>query len=152
MLVTHTPIGELRARPMAIAAVDDDCRVWFFSASSSGKMHEIEDHSQVNVVCQKDQDVFISISGRARMNRDRAKIDELWNEFYRVWFPRGKNDADLVLLSIEPQEGEYWDNEGFNKVKMFFEAAKAYATRSQPHVTEGDQHAKVVLDTHAPGV
>jgi general stress protein 26 len=149
MLVTQTGIGELRARPMAITRIDDDCRIWFFSGKASGKMHELEDHSQVNIACQQENGIYLSISGRAIVNRDPAKIEELWNDIYKTWFPQGKDDPDLALISIEPEEGEYWDNEGFNKIKYLFETAKAIATGQRPHIIEGEQHAKVVLEGSA---
>lgn len=145
MFVTHTPAGDLRARPMAIARVEENCRVWFFSSVDSGKVHEIETDTHVNVVCQKERDIYLSLSGTATLTRDRAKIDDLWKETYKVWFPKGKDDPELVLVSVEPEEGEFWDEEGFKKIKYLFEAAKALATGTTPKIDEGDQHAKVHL-------
>jgi general stress protein 26 len=145
MLVTHTGEGGLRGRPMAIAQVDEDCRVWFFSLHESGKVHEIETSPQVAVTCQKDRDVYLSITGSAILSRDRTKIEEMWNESYKVWFPEGKDDPDLVLIGVEPQEGEYWDQEGTNKLQYLFESARAYATGTRPKIEEGDQHGKVQL-------
>jgi general stress protein 26 len=145
MLVTHTASGELRARPMAIAKIDDSCRVWFLTSVESGKVHEIESDTHVNVVCQKERSLFVSLSGLARLNRDRAKVEEVWKEVYKVWFPKGKDDPELALVSVEPSEGEYWDDEGFKKIKYLFEAAKAYASGTKPQVDEGEQHGKVHL-------
>jgi general stress protein 26 len=145
MLVTHTAAGGLRARPMAIARVEDTCRVWFFTSVASGKVHEIETDTHVNVVCQKERDIYLSLSGIATLRRDRAKIEELWQETYKVWFPGGKDDPELALVSVEPQDGEFWDEEGFKKIKYLFEAAKAYATGTTPQIAEGEQHAKVNL-------
>jgi general stress protein 26 len=147
MLVTHTAGGDLRARPMAIALVEENCRVWFFTSVSSGKVHEIETDTHVNVVCQKERDIYLSLSGTATLRRDRAKIDELWKEVYKVWFPNGKDDPELALVSVEPEEGEYWDQEGFKKIKNLFEAARAYATRTTPHTADAEQHAKVHLQS-----
>lgn len=145
MLVTRTPEGELRGRPMAIVKIEDDCRVWFFTANRAGKVHEIEDDSQVVVTCQDEHSTYLSISGRARVTSDREKISELWRDSFKAWFPEGKDDPEIALICIEPEEGEYWDNEGFNRVKYLFETAKALATGSKPRVREGEQHAKVSL-------
>ena len=90
MLVTHTADHQLRARPMAIAQVEEGCRVWFFTGVESGKVHEIETDTHVSVVCQNDRDVYLSLSGTARLNRDRAKVDELWTEPLKTWFPEGQ--------------------------------------------------------------
>lgn len=145
MLVTHTAEGDLRARPMAIAHVDEDCRVWFFTSAVSGKVHEIESDTHVSLVCQKEHQLYLSLSGIARLSRDRAKVEAYWKETFKVWFPGGQNDPDLALMSIEPATGEYWDEEGFKKIKYLFEAARAYATGTTPHIDEGEQHAKVLL-------
>ena len=79
------------------------------------------------------------------VRRDRAKIDEFWKEVYKVWFPKGKEDPELTLVAVEPSEGEYWDDEGFKRIKYLFEAAKAYATGTKPEIDEGEEHAKVRL-------
>ena len=70
MLVTHTAEGELRARPMAIAQIEENCRVWFFTGLESGKVHEIETDTHVGIVCQRDRDVYLSLSGLARLSRE----------------------------------------------------------------------------------
>jgi general stress protein 26 len=145
MLVTHTGGGDLRARPMAIAQVEPNCRVWFFTGVESGKVHEIETDTHVSVVCQRDRDIYLSLSGLATLSRDRAKIDELWTEELKTWFPKGKEDPNVGLMAVQPEVGEYWDQEGFNKIKYLFEAAKAYATGTTPKVEEGDQHGKIAL-------
>lgn len=145
MLVTHSDDGELRARPMAIAKVDDNCRVWFLTLAESGKVHEIDVDKRVNVTCQRERDLFLSLTGRGDLDRDRAKLEELWKEEYKVWFPEGKDDPHLVLLAVEPEEGEYWDQEGMKKLKYLFESAKALATGTRPKIDEGEQHGRVRL-------
>ena len=32
----------------------------------------------------------------------------------------------MVLLKIKPSRGKYWDNNGTNRVRYLYEAAKAY--------------------------
>ena len=39
-------------------------------------------------------------------------IAELWKEPFRVWFPGGKEDATISLISVHPQGAEYWDSQG----------------------------------------
>jgi general stress protein 26 len=145
MLVTHTEDGNLRARPMAVAQVEEHCTIWFLSLHESGKVHELEIDPRVAVTCQKDSSTYLSLTGRATLSRERSKIEELWKEPYKVWFPRGKNDPDLILIGIQPAEGEYWDQGGVNKLKYLFEAAKAYSTGTRPHIEEGELHGRVRL-------
>lgn len=145
MLVTHADLGRLRARPMAIAQVEDDCRVWFITGAETAKTHEIEANTRVHIVCQDDRSAYLSLSGYADLVRDRVKIGELWQEPFRVWFPEGKDDPNIELIVVRTEEGEFWDNEGFNKIKYLFESAKAYATGTTPKVKEGEQHGVVRL-------
>jgi len=144
MLISRTPEGQLRGRPMAVAHVDEDCQIWFFSSIESGKVHEIECDSHVSVVCQR-HDLFLSLSGQAGVSRERAKMVELWKESFKPWFPRGPEDDGIALVSVKPSEGEYWDGEGFNKIKYLFQTAHAFATGSPIRIEEGEQHAKVHL-------
>lgn len=145
MLVTHTPENELRARPMAIARVDESCRVWFFTSIESGKVHEIETDTHVSVVCQRDRELYLSLTGAATLDRDRQKAREFWKESFKVWFPGGADDPNLALVAVEPETGEYWDTEGFKKIKYLLEAARAYTTGTTPKIEEGEQHGKVPL-------
>jgi general stress protein 26 len=35
----------------------------------------------------------------------------------RAYFPNGKDDPELVLLQVQAEEGEYWDNQGAQGLK-----------------------------------
>ncbi len=145
MLVTHAGADRLRARPMAVAKVEEDGRVWFLTDVDSAKAHEIETDTRVHLVCQHDRSAYLSLSGHADLVRDRVKVDEVWQAPFKVWFPGGKDDPKLVLIAVRPEEGEYWDNEGVNKLKYLFGALKAYATHTTPEIAEGRQHGQVSL-------
>ncbi len=144
MLVTHGKDGRLRARPMAVARVDEDGGLWFFSDTDSAKIHEIEADTAVHIVCQDDRSAYLSMSGRAQLRDDFHLIAQLWQEPFRVWFPGGADDPNIKLIRVHPAQGEYWDTTGFQKIKYLFEAAKAYATGETPKVAEGEQHGRVV--------
>ncbi len=143
MLVTRSPDGQLRCRPMAIALTEEDSNLWFVTSQASGKVDEIAADPQVCVAMQSGRR-FLSLSGRATLSRDRAKIDELWNEAWKVWFPQGKTDPSLTLLHVAAEEGEYWDNSGFNGLKYLFQAGKAYLAGTRPEIDE-EIHQKVQL-------
>jgi general stress protein 26 len=145
MLVTHAGAGELRARPMAIADVEAGGRVWFITSVDTAKVHEIESDTGVHLVCLKEHSAYLSISGRASLSRDRARIERVWQEPFKVWFPKGKDDPEIALIAVTPEEVEFWDNQGLNRVGYLFESAKAYVTGSKPQVKEGEEHAFVKL-------
>jgi general stress protein 26 len=144
MLVTHAQ-GAMHSRPMAIARIEPNCQLWFFSGRDSSKADEIENNPDVLIVCQADHSRYLSISGRAALVRDRTVAAELWRESYRTWFPQGIDDPNLVLISVHIRDAEYWDNQGIKGIRYLFEAAKAYATGTTPDIREGEQHGKVRL-------
>lgn len=143
MLVTHGSQGSLHARPMALATIDEDCTIWFITQRESAKAHEVESDTRVQIICQKDFSAYISLSGHATLVDDRAKVEEIWKETFKIWFPEGKNDPEIVLISVIPADGEYWDNSGFNKVRYMVESATAYMTGRKPVVKEGREHGVV---------
>lgn len=148
MLITHAGNNNLHGRPMAVAQLEEfpqGCDLWFVTSYDTPKMDEIRSNSQVLVTFQNRNDQFLSLSGRAELVRDRQKVDELWQEPFKVWFPEGKDDPNLVLIQVHASQGEYWDNGGLNKISFLFEAMKAYTTGDTPNVKEGAQHGKVQL-------
>ena len=130
------------ARPMAIAQVEQNCDIWFLTDRASGKIREAKENPlQGLVVCQSSS-AFVSVTGTLEVSRDRAKLDELWNDMYKTWFPQGKEDPNLVLLRLAPTAGEWWDERGVNKVKYLVESVKAFATGTRPDV-DPSQHGRV---------
>lgn len=145
VLITHDQHSALRARPMMVAQIDEQCDLWFITGEDSAKLHEIESDTRVQVICQNGKTSCISIAGRASLHRDRTKIRDLWKAAYRVWFPKGVEDPNIVLIRVAGEQGEYWDNTGMNQVTYAYRAMKALATGTTPEVTEGKQHGHVEL-------
>lgn len=143
MLVTKTPEGSLHARPMAIADCNDVGVMWFVTQQSSGKVSELQQDHDVLVTLQSSRK-FATVCGRASIQKDKAKLDEVWNEAWKVWFPKGKSDPDICLIRVEPTEGEYWDNSGAEGLKYMLRAGKAYVQGKQPEL-DSKVHASVKL-------
>jgi general stress protein 26 len=126
MLVTERD-SQLRSRPMAIAQSTDNGRLWFVTSVDSGKLDEITENPHVNVAMQANRK-FLSVSGTTRTTRDPGKIDELWSDSLGLWFEKGRNDPELILLEVVPTYAEYWDRSGFEAARFVFEAAKSAVT------------------------
>ncbi len=145
MLITHTTGQNFQARPMAVAEVEDDGRVWFITGADTLKVHQIEADACVHFIAQQGDSAFISLTGRAALSNDRQKIGELWKEPFRVWFPGGRDDPNVELISLRAETGEFWDAGGVNRITYMWEAAKAYITGSTPKPHEGELHGTVKL-------
>ena len=79
--------------------------------SDSAKVYEMKKDSQVNLsYSNPDSNVYASVSGKANAYRDQAKIDELWSEPMRGWFPKGKDDPNITILKVTIDKAEYWDS------------------------------------------
>jgi general stress protein 26 len=139
MLVTRTPEGAVRARPLSIAEKTGDGTLYFSTAIESGKVHDLEHDARAAVVLQA-TGKYLSLSGEARLQRDRTLIQQLWSEAWRVWFPKGPDDPSLCLVVFEPHEADYWDAAGATGLKYFFELAKAYVTHTRPGSDRDERH------------
>lgn len=135
MLVTKTDSGSLNARPMAVAEATTDGKLWFVTERASGKIADLMLDREVAVTMQS-SGKFVTLSGQCRVIDDRAKVEELWRETWKIWFPGGKSDPSIVLLKIEPTHGEYWDNQGFSGLKYLFNAGKAYLQGERAEVSD----------------
>ena len=139
MLTTVEADGSLHSRPMATQQVEFDGDLWFFTGASAHKVHDIEQNPQVNVAfANPDDQSYVSMSGRAHLVLNRQKAEELWNPFYRTWFPDGLDDPDLALLKINVESAEYWDSPS-SAVVHLFGVAKAMVTGERPEPGDNEK-------------
>jgi general stress protein 26 len=125
MLVTKNDDGSLNARPMAVAEATDAGELWFVTDRNSGKIADLMLDRDVAITMQSSRK-FVALSGECRVVDDQAKIESLWRELWKVWFPKGTADPSIVLLKVEPARGEYWDNSGMAGLKYLIKAGTAY--------------------------
>jgi len=142
MFTTATEEGSLRSRPMSTQKTEFDGSLWFFSDIDSGKMFEVEQDRHVNLAYAEPQNQrYISVSGRATISRDKAKIKELWSPAIKAWYPEGPDDPKIALIRVDVDQAEYWDNPN-NKVVTLIGFIKA--TMTGERYMPGD-HAKMNL-------
>jgi general stress protein 26 len=142
MMITYSGGGTPHARPMQIAEAGDNGELYFATSLDSAKLRDIETDPRVMLTMQEGS-VYISLTGTAHPTTDRALIGQLWSEAWQVWFPQGKDDPNIVILRVEPQEAEYWDNSGAEGVAYAMTALKAYVKGERPSETDAAQHGKV---------
>jgi general stress protein 26 len=128
MMVTQESDGNLRSRPMSTNTIDDEGLFWFFTREFSGKVEEIERYPVVNLAySDPSKNRYVSVTGVAEVVTNRAKIEELWDDVLKAWFPKGLDDPDLALVKVLPDEAEYWDGSS-NKMVRLFKIGKALVT------------------------
>jgi general stress protein 26 len=113
MLTTTSADGRLVSRPLGTQAVAFDGDLWFATSIDSPKVREIAAQPRVNVAyASPSRNTYVSVSGRARITQDRARIDALWSPAMKIFFPGGKDDPTLCLIHVEAESAEYWDGPG----------------------------------------
>ena len=127
-MLTTIDSGHLRARPMSTQAAEFDSEVWFFTRDDSHKIEEIEKDNRVCLGYSKpDDQTYVSVSGRAEMTKDRAKMEELWSPILKAWFPEGLDDPNICLMKVAVEHAEYWESPS-GKLVQLFGFVKALAT------------------------
>jgi len=130
MLTTLDKDGEMRSRPMATTKISEEGFAYFFTQADSPKIHELETDSKVNISYQDtDEEIYVSVSGHASIERDQKLINELWSPYLNAWFPEGKEDPNLTLLKVKITKAEYWDAPG-NRMVQLLGMAKSILTKT----------------------
>ena len=132
MLTTIGSDGSLTARPMTTVQKDFDGTLWFFTSASSPGAQDVAARATVGLqYVEPKDDVYVSLSGDARLERDRARMEALWSPMVKAWFPKGIDDPDLTLLRVDVHTAEYWDVKESKPVQLY-KMAKAAMTGERP--------------------
>jgi general stress protein 26 len=139
MMTTVDTDGTLHSRPMHNQEADENGDLWFFTQIQSPKITEISRDNQVNLgYSHPGKQHYVSVSGKAEIVRDKAKIEEKWSEGLRTWFPKGTDDPQIALIRVHPAKGEYWDSPS-STVLHLFGYAKAALTGEAPDAGEQEK-------------
>ena len=142
MFTTVDEQGHLVSCPMTNQEMDAEGNLWFFTSSETDLWEHIAAHPEVNLSFAEPEDnVYVSVSGRAERVVDRDKIKEMWNPAVQAWFPHGSDDPQAMLVRVVSNSAEYWDSTASTMVQMY-KMAKAVLTGTTPEDTE---HAKINL-------
>ncbi|MCF6377736.1 pyridoxamine 5'-phosphate oxidase family protein [Nocardioides KLBMP 9356] len=135
-VLTYVSIeGSLVSTPMGMQDFEDPATTWFITERSSDKVRAIEADPRVNV-SYSSKAGWVSLSGTAHVSDDRAKLQELWDASAGAFMSGGPEDPDNVLLRIEGDTAEYWENPG--KVAAAVQMAKGLVTDSELDLGDND--------------
>lgn len=138
-MLTTIDEGHLHSRPMSTQQFEFDGDLWFFTSDKTHKVESIRQDDRVNVAySEPGNDRYVSISGRAEVVKDQAKIEELWSPVYKAWFPDGLDDPSVCLLKIAVDQAEYWDTPS-GKIVQLLGFVKALATGQEIDVGEHEK-------------
>lgn len=135
-MVTTNDNGSLRSRPMASKVDRETGLIYFLTESGTPKLEELHQDSDLALsFADPDNHCYVSVSGRGVVSKDRELIKKLWGPFCDVWFEGDADTADVSVISVHPEQGDYWKNTS-GKVKTAFEMAKFYFIDGVPDIGE----------------
>lgn len=132
--------GVIRSRPMHNVQKEFSGKLWYFTDLTAAKTEEIEEFHEV---CLSYEDthkqLYISVSGTARVVRSPSLIDKFWNPMVSAWFPEGKDDPRVGLVEVDVHQAEVWDAKR-NRMTQLFKMAMANAKDKRPDLGEHRQY------------
>jgi general stress protein 26 len=139
MFTTRRATGQLVSRPMATQDRIEGADLWFVTNAEAHKLDDLTVDPHVNCSYYNNRThEWVSVSGLARVSRNRARIRQLYQEDWKAWFgdkggerDGGPNDPRIALILVEAELATYMK---VNKPRpvILFETLKAKVTGSRP--------------------
>lgn len=135
MFTTRRPDGHLVSRPMATQKRISESDLWFVTNTDTHKIDEI--HLDPNVNCSyynNKSHEWVSVSGVARVSRDKHRIKSLYKSEWKAWFPDeggkrtgGPDDPRIALIFVDADSVTYMKNDKPRPI-ILWESIKARVT------------------------
>jgi general stress protein 26 len=97
-----------RARPLSARPIREEGRIYFLIDVAGEKDDQI---AKFPIVTMAFSDIsahdYVTITGKATVSNDRAKIKELWGSADEAFWD-GPDDPSIRVLSVEPDDAELW--------------------------------------------
>jgi general stress protein 26 len=131
MLVTHDG-DKLRARPMSAHLERENNAIYFLTDARRHKDEEIARNPNVNLsFADAGGQKYVSVTGTAAVSNDRARIRQLFSTPAKAWWDSAE-DPNIRVLTITPDDAEFWDSPG--TVISYVKMAAAAVTGTRPEI------------------
>lgn len=135
LMTTRRPDGMLVTRPMATQERGPHADLWFVTDIETHKLDELRHDPHVNLgYYDAKTREWVSVSGKATITQDRAKIRELHAPDWKAYFSDeggdrdgGPDDPRLALILVEALSVTYWKST-LSRPRMLFELARGMLT------------------------
>jgi general stress protein 26 len=138
MLTHRHADGSLHSHPMTTQnkALKPGQPLCFFISRNSEVGQRLRQDGNVCVnYADLKEDVWVCISGHARINDDLDAKKSLFNALDKAWFPGGAEDPNLELVEVDIRHAEYW-NVKEAKSTQLLKMASAAVTGNRPEMGE----------------
>lgn len=101
-----------RARPVQARVAQEEDAIYFLTDVSGAKDDQITEFPIVTLAfADTHGNKYLSVTGKAKVSNDRAKIKELFSAFDKAWWD-SENDPAIRLITFRPEDAEIWDGTG----------------------------------------
>jgi len=143
MFTTRRHDGHMVSRPMATQQRINEADLWFVTDADTNKLDELLMDPHVNCSYFNNKTFeWVSVSGVARIVRDRKKVKALYKPDWRAWFPDEggardgtATDPRITLVFVEADSVVYQKNDKPRPL-ILWEVLKGIATKSEPDIGE----------------
>lgn len=115
MLTTVDGRGMPSGRPMSNnREVDYDGTSYFFTWEKSQMVKEIKKNPNVSlsfIDSKLFKKLFISVSGKARLSKDKEEMREHWSKDLEIWFEDGIDTKGIMMIEVQASHIKCWSNE-----------------------------------------
>ena len=138
MLTHRHTNGQLHSHPLTTQnrSLDPGEPLYFFVSKQTEMGQRLRADGNVCIsYADLEKDVYVSVSGQARISEDLDTKKRLFNALAKAWFPGGAEDPNLELVEVEVQDAEYW-NIKESKTSQLFKIATAAVSGNPPKIGE----------------
>ena len=141
MMTTRRADGHLVSRAMANQKHAPGADLWFVTSDETHKVEELENEPHVNLAYYKDRTrEWISVSGVAKVSKDRETIGKLWAEDWAMWFGKGgdprsgtADDPRITLIGVDVASAVFFEVDKPAPV-VLYEMAKGWIKGEEPEI------------------
>jgi general stress protein 26 len=119
MMVTLSPRRVLNSRPMSNngdASYKGDS--YFFTYEGSQKIKDITANPQVSLNFEGEKGMYITITGKAKLIRNKPQMSAHWIDSLSIWFRQGLDTPGIVLIHVKGTKIKYWQKNKEGEIKI----------------------------------
>jgi general stress protein 26 len=138
-MVTTCDAGVLRSRPVLTSPEREEEVVYFFTRAEDHKIREIGRDGRVCVAfVDSGREIYISVSGEARILDDRDRARKYASPEAIAWFDNGIDDESLRLIRVGLQQAERWDVNA-NPIRKTWEIVRSMNSPRTPELADNSK-------------
>lgn len=109
MFVTKTKDDAIAARPMSNNKdVDGDDGTSFHFTTDDGRIDDDLKRDDQCGATYAGRDSYVAVQGKAKLHRDKGKMEKHWVPDLEKWFEDGLETEGLILIEVTPSRIAYW--------------------------------------------